>query len=78
MYDNHTSIVFWKRSYHCFPFHFQIKVKEDVGTEADDIRIDEKQSKSNNGNTKKAQEEDKLQEQAKPSNAASTSLCALL
>lgn len=70
--------MIWKRLYHCFPFDFQIKVKEDVVIEADDIPRDEKQSKSNNGNMKKAEEEDKSQEQAKPSNAASTSLCALL
>ena len=52
-------------------FGFQVKVAEDILIEADDSAADEKKSKSNKGNDKKAQEP------AKPSNAASTSLCSL-
>lgn len=70
--------MIWKSSYRCFSFDFQVTIKEDVIKEADDSATDEKQSKSNKENDQKAQKEDKTQEQSKPSNVASTSLCTLV
>lgn len=80
MYSVHCSptvyIFFWRSSYHCL-LDFQVKVNGDIVIEADNSATDEKQSKSNEENEKKAQEQAKTQGQAKPSNAASTSLCNL-
>ena len=81
LYANFTYIVVHlftkKASYSLCLCDFQVKGNDDVVIKADNCATDEKKSKSNEENGKNTEEQAKTPGQAKPSNAASTSLCNL-